>query len=85
LFKPLNVFGCSNAVEGEAKVIDRASTGVIRCILEGGKARIVLKKTLNVRFVQTGYGRLFFRQGRGWSAGLKHLSIESKNPAYPCL
>jgi len=68
-------------VEGEVKVIDRAGIGVIRCILEGGKARIVLKKGLNARSVQTGYGRLFFRQGRGWSAGLKHLSIESKNPA----
>jgi hypothetical protein len=68
-------------VEGETKVIDRAGIGVIRCILEGGRARIVLKKGLNARSVQTGYGRLFFRQGRGWSAGFKHLSIESKNPA----
>ena len=68
-------------MEGEAKVIDRASIGVIRCILEGGRVRIVLKKGLNARSVQTGYGRLFFRQGRGWSAGFKHLSIESKNPA----
>jgi hypothetical protein len=81
LFKPLNVFGCSNAVEGEVKVIDRASIGVIKCILEGCRARVELKKGLNARSVQTGYGRLFFRQGRGWSAGLKHLSIESKNPA----
>jgi hypothetical protein len=81
LFKPLNVFGCSNAVEGEVKVIDRASIGVIRCILEGCRARVELKKGLNARSVQTGYGRLFFRQGRGWSAGFKHLSIESKNPA----
>jgi hypothetical protein len=68
-------------VEGEARVIDRASRGAIRCILEGGRVRIVLRKGLNVRSVQTGYGRLFFRQGRGWSAGFKHLSIESKNPA----
>lgn len=81
MFKPLNVFGCSNAVEGEVKVIDRASIGVIKCILEGCRARVELKKGLNARSVQTGYGRLFFRQGRGWSAGLKHLSIESKNPA----
>jgi hypothetical protein len=81
LFKPLNVFGCSNAVEGEVKVIDRASICVIKCILEGCRARVELKKGLNARSVQTGYGRLFFRQGRGWSAGLKHLSIESKNPA----
>jgi hypothetical protein len=81
LFKPLNVFGCSNAVEGEVKVIDRASIGVIKCILEGCRARVELKKGLNARSVQTGYGRLSFRQGRGWSAGLKHLSIESKNPA----
>jgi hypothetical protein len=81
LFKPLNVFGCSNAVEGEVKVIDRASIGVIKCILEGCRARVELKKGLNARSVQTGYGRLFFRQDRGWSAGLKHLSIESKNPA----
>jgi hypothetical protein len=81
LFKPLNVFGCSNAVDGEVKVIDRASIGVIKCILEGCRARVELKKGLNARSVQTGYGRLFFRQGRGWSAGLKHLSIESKNPA----
>jgi hypothetical protein len=68
-------------VENEARVIDRAGIGVIRCILEGGRARIVLKKGLNARSVQTGYGRLFFRQGRGWSAGFKHLSIESKNQA----
>jgi len=68
-------------VEGEVKVIDRASIGVIKCILEGCRARVELKKGLNARSVQTGYGRLFFRQGRGWSAGLKHLSIESKNPA----
>jgi hypothetical protein len=81
LFKPLNVFGCSIAVVGEVKVIDRASIGVIRCSIEGGRAYIVLRKGLNVRSVQTGYGRLFFRQGRGWSAGFKHLSIESKNPA----
>jgi hypothetical protein len=81
LFKPLNVLGCSIAVEGEARVIDRASIGVVRCILEGCRARVELKKGLNARSVQTGYGRLFFRQGRGWSAGLKHLSIESKNPA----
>jgi hypothetical protein len=68
-------------VEDEARVIDRAGIGVIRCILEGGKARIVFKKGLNARSVQTGYGRLFFRQGGGWSAGFKHPSIESKNPA----
>ena len=68
-------------MEGEVKVIDRASIGVIKCILEGCRARVELKKGLNARSVQTGYGRLFFRQGRGWSAGLKHLSIESKNPA----
>jgi hypothetical protein len=68
-------------VEGEARVIDRAGIGVIRCILEGCRARVELKKGLNARSVQTGYGRLFFRQGRGWSAGLKHISIESKNPA----
>jgi hypothetical protein len=65
LFKPLNVLGCSNAVEGEARVIDRAGIGVIRCILEGCRARVELKKGLNARSVQTGYGRLFFRQGRG--------------------
>jgi hypothetical protein len=81
LFKPLNVFGCSIAVVGEVKVIDRASIGVIRCSIEGGRAYIVFKKGLNARSVQTGYGRLFFRQGRGWSAGLKHLYIESKSPA----
>jgi len=45
LFKPLNVFGCSIAVVGEARVIDRASIGVIRCILESGRARIVFKKS----------------------------------------
>jgi hypothetical protein len=81
LFKPLNVFGCSNAVEGEARVIDRASIGVIRCILEGCRARVELKKGLNARSVQTGYGRLFFRQRKDWSSSFKHLSIESKNPA----
>ena len=68
-------------MEGEARVIDRAGIGVIRCILEGCRARVEIKKMLNARSVQTGYGRLFFRQGRGWSAGFKHLSIESKNPA----
>jgi hypothetical protein len=68
-------------VDGEARVIDRASIGVIRCILEGCRARVELKKGLNARSVQTGYGRLFFRQRKDWSAGFKHLSIESKNPA----
>jgi hypothetical protein len=43
LFKPLNLFGCSIAVEGEARVIDRASIGVIRCSIEGGRVRIVFK------------------------------------------
>jgi hypothetical protein len=43
LFKPLNVLGCSIAVDGEARVIDRASIGVVRCILEGGRVRIVFK------------------------------------------
>jgi hypothetical protein len=81
LFKPLNVLGCSIAVEGEAKVIDRAGIGVIRCILEIGRVRIVLKKGLNARSVQTGYGRLFFRQRKDWSSSFKHLSIASKNPA----
>jgi hypothetical protein len=81
LFKPLNVFGCSIAVEGEAKVIDRAGIGVVRCILEGGRVRIVLRKGLNARSVQTGYGRLFFRQRKDWSSSFKHLSIASKNPA----
>jgi hypothetical protein len=68
-------------VEGEARVIDRASIGVIRCILEGCRARVELKKGLNARSVQTGYGRLFFRQRKDWSSSFKHLSIESKNPA----
>jgi hypothetical protein len=77
LFKPLNVFGCSNAVDGEARVIDRASIGVIRCILEGGKARIVFKKGLNARSVQTGSGRLFFRQGNA-------LFRESQASIYRC-
>jgi len=59
-------------MDGEVRVVDRAGVGDVRCVLEGGKARIELGKNMNARHVETGYGRLFFRYGRGLSASLNH-------------
>jgi hypothetical protein len=49
----------------EVRVVDRAGVGEVRCELEAGKARIELGKNMNARHVETGYGRLFFRNGGG--------------------
>jgi hypothetical protein len=65
----------------EVRVVDRAGVGAVRCELEDGKARIELGKNVNARRVETGYGRLFFRYGRGLSASIKHLIVDGKNPA----
>jgi hypothetical protein len=65
----------------EVRVVDRAGEGGVRCELEAGKARIELKKNMNARHVETGYGRLFFRYGKGLSASLKHLTVDGKTPA----
>jgi hypothetical protein len=62
----------------EVRVVDRAGVGEVRCELEAGKARIELKKNMNARHVETGYGRLFFRYGKGLSASLKHLIVDGK-------
>jgi hypothetical protein len=65
----------------EVRVVDRAGLGAVRCELEGGKARIELGKKMNARHVETGYGRLFFRYGRGLSASIKHLTVDGKTLA----
>jgi hypothetical protein len=52
-------------MDGEVRIVDRAGVGGVRCELEGDKARIGLKKNMNTRYVETGYGRLFFRYGGG--------------------
>jgi hypothetical protein len=65
----------------EVRVVDRAGVGAVRCELEGGKARIELGKNVNARRVETGYGRLFFRYGKGLSASLKHLTVDGKTLA----
>jgi hypothetical protein len=49
--------------------------------LEGGIARIEFRKDLNARSVKTGYGRLFFRQGKSFSASLKLLSTDTRTQA----
>jgi len=65
----------------EVRVVDRAGVGEVRCELEAGKARIELKKNMNARHMETGYGRLFFRYGKGLSASLKHLTVDGKTLA----
>jgi hypothetical protein len=65
----------------EVRLVDRAGVGGVRCELEGGKARIELKKNINARYVETGYGRLFFRYGKRLSASLKQLIVDGKTPA----
>jgi hypothetical protein len=65
----------------EVRVVDRAGVGAVRCELEGGKARIELGKNVNARRVEIGYGRLFFRYGKGLSASLKQLIVDGKTPA----
>jgi hypothetical protein len=65
----------------EVRVVDRAGVGEVRCELEAGKAHIELKKNMNARHVETGYGRLFFRYGKRLSASLKQLTVYDKNPA----
>jgi hypothetical protein len=49
--------------------------------LEGGIARIEFRKDLNARSVKTGYGRLFFRQGKSFSASLKLLYTDTRTQA----
>jgi hypothetical protein len=68
-------------MDGEVRVVDRAGVGEVRCELEAGKARIELGKNINARCVETGYGRLFFRYGKGLSASLKHLIVDGKTLA----
>jgi hypothetical protein len=65
----------------EVRVVDRVGVGVVRCELEGGKARIGLGKNMNARRVETGYGRLFFRYGKRLSASLKQLTVDGRTPA----
>jgi hypothetical protein len=68
-------------MDAEVRVVDRVGVGGVRCELEGGKARIELGKNMNARHVETGYGRLFFRYGKGLSASLKHLIVDGKTLA----
>jgi hypothetical protein len=50
-------------------------------VVEDGKAPVELGKNINARYVETGYGRLFFRYGKGLSASLKHLTVDGKTLA----
>jgi hypothetical protein len=50
-------------------------------VVEDGKALVELGKNINARHVETGYGRLFFRHGRGLSASIKHLIVDGKTLA----
>jgi hypothetical protein len=68
-------------MDAEVRVVDRAGVGDVRCVLEGGKARIELGKNMNARYAETGYGRLFFRYGEGLSASIKHLTVDGKTLA----
>jgi hypothetical protein len=68
-------------MDGKVRVVDRVGVAGVRCVLEGGKARIELGKNVNVRHVETGYGRLFFRYGEGLSASIKHLMVDGKTLA----
>jgi hypothetical protein len=68
-------------MDAEVRVVDRVGVGGVRCELEAGKARIELGKNVNARHVETGYGRLFFRYGKGLSASLKHLTVDGKTLA----
>jgi hypothetical protein len=65
-------------VEGGVEVIDRVGVGSVSCKQEGGKARIGLGKKLEARSVVVGYGRLFFRMGKGFSASFKHVSVDGR-------
>jgi hypothetical protein len=68
-------------MDTEVRVVDRGGVGAVRCELEGGKARIELGKNVNARCVEMGYGRLFFRYGKGLSASIKHLMVDGKTLA----
>jgi hypothetical protein len=68
-------------MDGGVRVVDRVGVGGVRCELEGDKARVELGKKVNTRHVETGYGRLFFRYGKGLSASLKHLTVDGKTLA----
>ena len=60
---------------------DKASIQASLLVVEGGKALVELGKNINARHVETGYGRLFFRYGRGLSASIKHLIVDGKTLA----
>jgi hypothetical protein len=60
---------------------DKASIQASLLVVEGGKALVELGKNINARCVETGYGRLFFRHGKGLSASLKHLTVDGKTLA----
>ena len=68
-------------MDAEVRVVDRVGVGGVRCELEGDKAHVELGKKVNMRHVETGYGRLFFRYGKGLSASLKHLTVDGKTLA----
>jgi hypothetical protein len=60
---------------------DKASIQASLLVVEDGKALVELGKNINARHVETGYGRLFFRYGRGLSASIKHLIVDGKTLA----
>ena len=60
---------------------DKASIQASLFVVEDGKALVELGKNINARHVETGYGRLFFRYGRGLSTSIKHLIVDGKTLA----
>jgi hypothetical protein len=77
----LDTISQNTAMGTEVRIVDRAGVGAVKCELEGGKARVELGKNIDARHVETGYGRLFFRYGKGLSASLKHLIVDGETPA----
>ncbi len=65
----------------EVRLAGRPRLPELRCLMEGGRASVELRTDRGVRGLVAGYGRLLFRRGRGWSASLKLLSVESRHAA----
>ncbi len=67
-------------MSGEVKILDRAGLKDLNCWIEDGKATVELSLD-RPAVVEAGFGRVFFRQGRGWQAGYRHLSVLFKKAA----
>ena len=51
----------------EVRVLNRTRVNVVNFRLEGGRVFIELGKALDIRVVEIGYGRLYFRMGESVS------------------